>query len=204
MEFYQNMERDLEEAFQGNSPQGDRIEHPHNFVEENEMRQMNPVLPEQIDSVFGRELAQERVTMLTCKQWLLWCKLKCLSDLRAPHLAAMITELYIYFLQKYQISLNLPEIIRTMMMLQTCHLLTQALKGEVEHSMGGVSDIQQRAFYSTLSRMYFQEKQYLIKAVELLYRAKPLPMCQQLEQSHDMLSRLADSQVRSREFATRG
>lgn len=156
---------------------------------------MNPFEPDKIEQAFGKILAKNKMTALVFKQWLLWNKIWCLRDLKVPYLSAMIAEVYLSFLQKYQITNKVHQILRVFMVLQTCHLLIQFMKKEIEN-FGGVAEIQQRFFYSTLSRLVFQEKQFLHKAVELLYSMKPLPMRERHEESLKFLSILADINVK--------
>ncbi len=171
------------------------IAHTWKFAEEKERQQLNPIASRNVDAAFGKELARQRITMLTFKQWLFWRKLQCLSDVRAPHLAAMVAEIYLVFLQKYQVSLHVPEILRTMMTLQSCYMIAQRLAADSERTLLGVAEIQQRFFYSALSRLYFQQKQYLRKAVELLYSMKPLSMKEQHAKGLGLLEKLAEGSV---------
>jgi len=178
LEVFQSIEKDLDDSF---------IMKSYKFTEERVKRQINPITPEKINISFGKSLAKKRISVLKFKQWLLWSKQKCLSELKAPYLSAVICENYLSFVQKYQITMKIPEIYRISMMLQTCRFITDELTKEIEKIIN-VNEIQQRFFYSALSRLYFQEKQYLHKLVHLVYSMKPLSMLEQYEKSLKMLN----------------
>ncbi len=161
---------------------------------EKEKKLMNPSPPGLIDRRFGKELAKGRLGVITYKQWLFWTKLRCLNDLKVPYLGAMMAEGYLSFLQKYLLSLRVHEMIRTLMLLQSAHFITQSLKNEVERIIN-MSELQQRFFYSALSRLFFQQKMYLHKLTELVFSLKPLPMKEQQEQTLRLLERLAEMKV---------
>jgi hypothetical protein len=193
LEMYQVLEKELDDASQGLNDIK-TIAKAWKFVPEKEKRQMNPINPANVDETFGKELAKQKMTVFTYKQWLLWNKLKCLGELKAHYLSATMAEYYLRFVQKYQLINGVPEILRAIMVLQTCHMLTEYLKADIDKIVA-LPETSVRFFYSCLARLYFQKKQCLHKVVQLVYSMTPLPMKEQHERTIQLLTYLTTTKV---------
>lgn len=166
------------------------------FSTEKELRQINPVLPDEIEDSFVKEMGKSKLTVLKLKQWLLWSKVACIKQLNLPLLLPITFESYLEFIIKYQKLKEIPEINSTLMLYQT-HTLIRAELTRAIRQTNELTVLQQQFLYSSLSRFIFTERQYLYKIVSVLYSIEHLSLGGQYKSNLVLLAKLASRSLDS-------